>query len=125
MGRVRRGQVRQGRVGWGLVGTGRVETGPVGMGLYRTVRDGSIGYRLGRYRSGGDGSGGDGSGGDGSVAKKVAANPPFYWFLYLFRSIWGCPNGQKQHKKTIFLLFSTFSPKRIGLMIWLGPIFKL
>jgi hypothetical protein len=89
----------------------------VGMGLYRTVRDGSIGYRLGRYRSAGTGRAGtgraetgrdrdglvrDGSVRDklvrnGSVAKKVAANPPFYWFLYLFRSIWGCPNGQKQH----------------------------
>jgi hypothetical protein len=41
-------------------------------------------------------------------------------------SIWGCPNGQQQHEKnsTIFWLFWTISPKRMGLMIWLGAYFQ-
>jgi hypothetical protein len=35
-----------------------------------------------------------------------------------------CPNAPKQHKKTIFWLFWTISPTRIGLLISLGPYFQ-
>jgi hypothetical protein len=44
--------------------------------------------------------------------------------LYLFGSIWGCPNAPKQHNKTIFWLFWTISLTRMGLMIWLGAYFQ-
>jgi hypothetical protein len=36
----------------------------------------------------------------------------------------GTQIAKKQHKKTIFWLFRTNSPKRMGLMIWLGPYFQ-
>jgi hypothetical protein len=63
-----------GRSGAGWAGTGQAGTSQVGTGRDGdgSVRDGSIWDKLGRNRS---------------VAKKVAADPPFYWFLYLFRSI--------------------------------------
>jgi hypothetical protein len=32
--------------------------------------------------------------------------------------------GQNWNKKTIFWLFWAISPKRMGLMIWLGAFFK-
>jgi hypothetical protein len=46
---------------------------------------------------------------------------PLAGLCVYFGSIWGCPNGQKQHKNTsIFWLVWTISAKRMGLMIWLG-----
>jgi hypothetical protein len=36
----------------------------------------------------------------------------------------GCPNALKQHKKTIFWLFRTISPTKMGLLIWLGAYFQ-
>jgi hypothetical protein len=45
-------------------------------------------------------------------------------FVYLFRSIGGCPNAPKQHKNTIFCLFWTISPTRMGLLLWLGGHFQ-
>jgi hypothetical protein len=42
--------------------------------------------------------------------------------LCTFRGIfWGAP---KQHKETIFWLFWTISPTRLGLMIWLAAYFQ-
>ena len=41
-----------------------------------------------------------------------------------FRSILGCPNAPKQHRKTVFWLFWTISSTRMSLLIWLGPYFQ-
>jgi hypothetical protein len=79
------GRSGMGRSGTGWAGTGRVGTGRDGLVRHESVGDKSVG--------------------NGSVAKKVSVDPPsFYWFLYLFRFIWGCPNGQKQHQNIYFLV---------------------
>jgi hypothetical protein len=44
--------------------------------------------------------------------------------VYFYGSIWGCPNAPKLHNKTIFGLFYTISPTRMGLMIWFGACFQ-
>jgi hypothetical protein len=36
----------------------------------------------------------------------------------------GVPKCPKQHKKTIFWLFWTISPTKMGLLIWLGAYFQ-
>jgi hypothetical protein len=41
-----------------------------------------------------------------------------------FWSIWGCPNAPKQQEKTIFWMFWTISPTRMGLLIWLRAYFQ-
>jgi hypothetical protein len=41
-----------------------------------------------------------------------------------FWSIWGCPNAPNSIKKTIFRLFWTISPTRMGLLIWLRAFFQ-
>jgi hypothetical protein len=39
-------------------------------------------------------------------------------FVYHFGSIGGCPNAPKQHKITIFWVFWTVPPNKMGLLIW-------
>ena len=54
---------------------------------------------------------------------------PYFWsFVDLLRSIWAVPKWlplpkKSSIKKPDFCLFQTISPKRLGLMIWLGAYF--
>jgi hypothetical protein len=47
---------------------------------------------------------------------------PGHWVPYLVPL--GCPTAPKQPEKTIFWLFRTISPTRMGLLIWLGAYFQ-